>query len=69
MASHKNQCCSGSSAPVPLKVGSLMSSPILFLCGGCCFAVLLPLGGVGVADVVVVCTVCELLNVVATGLF
>src|SRR5271156_10189 len=31
MASHRNQCCSGSSAPVPLKIGNFMSSPILFL--------------------------------------
>ena len=34
MASHINKCCSESSAPVPLKVGNFMSSPILFLCGG-----------------------------------
>ena len=34
MASHRNQCYSGSSAPVPLKVGNFMSSPILFLRGG-----------------------------------
>ena len=68
-ASHRNQCCSGSSAPVPLKVGNFMSSPILFLCGGCRFVVLLPLGSVDVGDVAVVCTVCELLDVVPTGLF
>ena len=68
-ASHQNQFCSGSSAPVPLKVGNFMSSPILFLCGGFGFAVVLPLGGVGVGDVAVVCTVCELLDVVPAGLF
>ena len=68
-ASHRNQCCSGSSAPVPLKVGSFMSSPILFLHGGCWFAVLLPLGGVDVGDVAVVCTVCELLDGFPMGLF
>ena len=56
-ASHRNQCCSGSSAPVPFNIGSFISSPILFLCGGCWFVVLLPLGGVGGGDVAVVCTV------------
>ena len=33
--SHRYQCFSGSSAPVPLKIGSFISSPILFLHGGC----------------------------------
>ena len=69
MASHKNQCCSRSSAPVPLKVGSFMSSPILVLRGGFWFVVLLPLDGVDVGGVKVVCTVCELLDGVPTGLF
>ena len=68
-ASHRNQCCSGSSAPVPLKIGSFISSPILFLRGGCWFVVLLQLGVVGEGDVAVVCTVCELLDGVSTGLF
>ena len=35
MASHRNQCCSGSSAPIPLNIGNFISSPILFLRGGC----------------------------------
>ena len=69
MASHKNQCCSRSSSPIPLKVGNFMSSPILFLRGGFWFALLLPLGGVNVSDVEVVCTVCELLDGVPVGLF
>ena len=68
-ASNKNQCCSWCSSPVPLKVGSFISSPILFLRGGCLFTVLLPLGGVGGGDVAVVCTVWELLDVVPAGLF
>ena len=33
-ASHRNQCCFGSSAPVPLKVGNFISSLKLFLRGG-----------------------------------
>ena len=69
MASHRNQWCSRSYAPIPLKVGNFMSSPILFLRGGCWFVVLLPLGGIDAGDVAVVCTVCELLDVVPTGLF
>lgn len=35
--SHRNQCCSGSSNPDPMKTDSFMSSSILFLLGGCVF--------------------------------
>ena len=37
IASHKNQCCSGSSNPVPLNIGSLISSSIMFLWVGCVY--------------------------------
>ena len=69
MASHKNQCCSGSSNPVPLNVGNFISFPILFLGGGFWFAVLLRLGGVDVDGAAVVCAICELLEGVPAGLF
>ena len=69
IALHKNQFCYGSLPPAPLKVGNFISSPIPFQRSGFWFAVLLPLGGVNVGGLKVVCTICGLLNGVLAGLF